>query len=174
MSGLTQRYCLQRNITLSAAALTAASGTIHGSLKNLLHRPVVRGAFYLDITSHDNTNANETYDFFIWTGTDFPNGNRRYWDIGAFTQVSGATAAVAQTLHIQNTGYPGTHTIADGTVTKHPANQADVITTSTRCTTTAAFALHGYFGDFIGYSIVGGGTTPGAIVYEVIARIDYL
>lgn len=166
-----ERITLQRNVTISAAQLTAGSGVIRGTPFNLGDKHVKRLALILDVTSHDNTNANETYDFYVWTGFKMPNGNYAYWDIGAFTQVSGASAAVRQGLFAQNEGYPGVHTIADGTITKEPANLADVITTSTRETITAAFARHGFIGDFIGYTLKGGGTTPGPIVYEIAGMI---
>jgi hypothetical protein len=168
---MTRRYLtLQPLITISAAQLTAASGTIHGSDKYLGLEGVKRAVFVWDVISHSNADTNETYDLYITTGFKMPDGTTARWDLAVFTQVAGADAAICQVVFVGGGGQQPTSNIADGAVTKMPS-VLSVTATNLRGTLTAAFARHGYFGDFISYTIKGGGTTPGPIAFEVAGYV---
>ena len=161
-----RRVVLQPNIIITAAAFTAASGTINGLDVQLGTEHVQRMLMILDVTAHDNTDANETYDVRVESGFKMPNGDIVRWDIGCFTQVSGANAAVYQAMFVSGGQQQPTSNIADGTVTKM-TSILSAATLKVGGTLTAAFARHGYFGDFLRYVIVGAGTTPGPITFEV-------
>jgi hypothetical protein len=165
-----RKFTLQTQITISAAAFTAASGTIHGTDKLLGNQGIKRMVMVMDVTSHDNSDANETYQVYITTGFTMPDGTVARWDVGAYTIVSGADAAVTQVMFVGEGIQQPTSNIADGTVTKM-TSILSVITTNLRGTLTAAFARHGYFGDFLSYTIVGGGTTPGPIKFEIAGMV---
>jgi hypothetical protein len=165
-----RKFVLQPQVTITAAQLMAASGTIHGTDKLFGVDGVKKIAMVLDVTAHDNANANETYDFYITTGFTMPDGTVARWDLGVFTQVSGADAAITQVMFVTEGIQQPTSNVADGTVTKMPSILS-VTSTNLRGTLTAAFARHGFFGDFLSYTIKGGGTTPGPITFEIAGLV---
>jgi len=162
-----RKFTLQPLTTITAAALTAASGTIHGSLKYLGVDGIKRAALGLHVTTHDNTNANETYQFYITTGIKLPSGVSMYWDLGAYIVVSGADAVVGDIMIIGEGANAPTSVVANGTLTGIAPTLANGTDLDTRGTITTAIVREGFFGDWLSWTITGGGTTPGPITFQI-------
>jgi hypothetical protein len=165
------RMTLQPLITLSAAAIAAASGVNHGSKKTIGSNGCKRLLAALHVAAHDNTDTDETYQFNLTTGCKLPSGQDCWWDIGAFVVVSGADAVVTQLMFVNGEASEPTTTIADGTVTKIAPNHSLGTDFDTRGTITTAVVRHGFIGDWLGYTLESGGTTAGPIQFEMLALL---
>jgi hypothetical protein len=161
-----RRLILQTSVTYSAATLTAASGTVHGADKYLGPQGIKQMTMVLRVSSHDNTDANETYQFYITTGFKMPSGTVVRWDVGAFTVVSGADAEVQHVMVASNGAYVPTSVVANGTLTGISPNLS-CVATNLRGTITTGVVRNGYFGEFLSWTLVGGGTTPGPITFGI-------
>ena len=165
-----RKFTLAALQTLTAAQLTAATGTLHGVDVPLGNQGIRKMMMALNVRSHDNANANQTYQFYITTGLKTPNGQTIRWDLGAFVLVSGADAVVTDVMFIGEGSNAPTSVVANGTLTGI-APTLSCAATSTRGTITTAIVREGYFGDFLSWTLIGGGTTPGPIQFEIAGLV---
>jgi hypothetical protein len=162
-----RRFDLTGGLTVrTAAQLTAASGTLHGTAKLLGNEGISKAIFALNVTTHSNADANETYQFYITSGIKTGSGQAIYWDLGAFVVVSGADAQVTDVMFVGAGSNAPTSVVANGTLTGI-APTLSCASTNTRGTITTAVVREGYFGDWINWTLIGGGTTPGPITFEI-------
>lgn len=160
-------FTLQPLITITEAALTAASGTIHGDRKYLGSEGINRAALGLHITAHSNTNSNETYQFYITTGIKLPDGTAMQWDLGAYIVCSGADAVVGDIMILGEGSNAPTSVVANGTLTGIAPTLANGTDLDTRGSITTAIVREGFFGDWLSWTLTGGGTTPGPITFQI-------
>lgn len=171
MSLTRRKINLQPAISISAAAFTAASGTLHGDLKYLGDQGIKKALIGLHCTTHSNTNANETYQVYITSGMFMPDGTKMYWDLGAFILISGADAVVGDIMVLGEGANAPTSVVANGTLTGIAPTLANGTDLDTRGSITTAIVREGFFGDWLSYTIVGAGTTPGPITFQIGALV---
>lgn len=165
-----RKITLQPLITVTAAALSAASNVYHGTLKNLGNEGANYLLIALYVASHDNTNSNETYQFNFTSGMYLPSGSLTlYWDLGASIVVNGADAVVTDLMFINGRPSTPTTVVANATVTSVASNMQLGTDGDTRGDITTAVVRHGFIGDFINYTLESGGTSPGPITFEIAA-----
>lgn len=166
-----RRITIQPLIELSAAAIAAASQVNTGSKKYLGTEGCKRMLVALNVTTHDYSNSDETYQFFVTTGMRLPSGQDCWWDIGAFIVVTGADAVESQLMFISNESSNPTSVIANGTVTAIASNHDLATDYDTRGTITTAVVRHGFVGDWISWYLASGGTSEGPITFEISALV---
>jgi hypothetical protein len=168
---IVSRMTIQPLIVLSAAAIAAASQVNHGSLKYIGSKGARKMIATLNVTTHDYTNSDESYQFWITSGMKLPSGQKCYWDIGAFIAVTGADAVEAQTMFINGEPSTPTTVIANATVTSTASNHDLATDYDTRGTLTTAVVRHGFIGDWLSWTLASAGTSEGPITFEIGAII---
>ena len=184
---MKKEIILQELITVTAAQFTASAtpstlifdnvipGTATSADKRFGQDGVQRVTAVLRCTAHDNTTTNETYQFYLTTFKTLPSGTKARWDLGAFIVISGATAAVIQVMTVMGQTTAPVLYAANGTT----GVDVSVLTVTTAGAGTgirtigAGLVRHGRIGEGLSYSLVGGGTTPGPITYELACCVEY-
>ena len=127
----------------------------------------------LHVTTADRSNANETYQFYITTFQRFGSLVYSRWDLCAFPQIA-ADANVYHTMFLTTlsdkrtvtTADPGVQAVLSGSFATVTAGAGHGIRT-----TTAGMVSDGVMGEGLAYSLVGGGTTPGPITFELVVSL---
>jgi hypothetical protein len=169
---------LQPSITITAAQIALGTGgtTLDNVVeKNLKNRSFFRLVATLYVTLCDRGNANETYNFYVTTFHRLASGVYSRWDVLAFPQIA-AVGPICHTMIVQamqrpastTTADPGVEAVLSGSFNTTAAGAAHGIRTIT-----AGMAYHGVMGEGLSYSLVGGGTTPGPITFEIGVTLIY-
>jgi hypothetical protein len=134
--------------------------------------PVREVLLTLRVTAADRTTGNETYDFYVWSYHKLPCGKFSRWDIYHFPQIAADAEAIhtailkpdpPEPINVTTAG-PGVAAVNTATLATITAGSGQAIRTLG-----AGYALHGFLGEGLGFSVAGGGTTPGPVTFELVA-----
>jgi hypothetical protein len=165
------KITLQPLVTITAAQLTAGSGTLYNITTKQFNQKFTRAILSMHVTTC--TAGGATYDIWIHSFQMFASGVYSRWDLCHFPQIT-ADADVYHTMFCNpnppeplsvTTAIPGVAAVLDGSfATKTPKAG------NGQCVAVAGLAYHGVIGEGLTWSIVGA-STPGPITLELQATM---
>jgi hypothetical protein len=161
--------------TITAANfVTAAAWDFFDLAQDFGRDPVREALLTLRVTQADRTSTDETYDVYVWSYQRLPCGGVSRWDVAHFPQIV-ADAETIYTMMLKadppepinvTTAGPGVAAVNTAALATVTAGSGQSIRTLG-----AGKAIHGLLGEGLGFSVVGGATTPGPFVFELVATV---